>query len=230
MINILGTKPDTILNGRKKFSIDYVDKKDLKNTRFLNIGCGFGWFELNILNYDIDGVIGIEITEEDLSTAKENVINKKVHFEISSAIDLPLDDNSFDTVVSWEVIEHIPKNKEMEMLREVNRVLKDNGILYLSTPYKSFFSTFLDPAWWLIGHKHYSKNSISMLAERSNFVINKMEVKGGWYEILSWWNLYIAKWVFRREPFLEHAMTSKVNKEWSQDKGFTNIFLKCTKI
>lgn len=51
---------------------------------------------------------------------------------VASALDLPLDDQSFDTVVSTEVLEHVPD--PLRALREMHRVLRPGGNLILSTP------------------------------------------------------------------------------------------------
>jgi SAM-dependent methyltransferase len=51
---------------------------------------------------------------------------------VASALDLPLDSESFDTVVSTEVLEHVPD--PLRALREMHRVLKPSGYLILSTP------------------------------------------------------------------------------------------------
>jgi len=51
---------------------------------------------------------------------------------IASALSLPLDNESFDTVVSTELLEHVPD--PLRALREMHRVLKPGGHLILSTP------------------------------------------------------------------------------------------------
>ena len=51
---------------------------------------------------------------------------------IASALSLPLDNESFDTVVSTELLEHVPD--PLRALREMHRVLKPGGYLILSTP------------------------------------------------------------------------------------------------
>jgi SAM-dependent methyltransferase len=51
---------------------------------------------------------------------------------VSSALDVPFSDNTFDTVVSTEVLEHVPE--PLRALKEMQRVLKPGGHLVLSTP------------------------------------------------------------------------------------------------
>ncbi len=51
---------------------------------------------------------------------------------ISSALQVPFTANSFDTVVSTEVLEHVPD--PLRALREMQRVLKPGGFLILSAP------------------------------------------------------------------------------------------------
>lgn len=96
-------------------------------------------------------------------------------------------------------------------------------MFYLSTPHKTFFCNILDPAWWLIGHRHYSENQLKELAIRNGFNIEIMITKGAWWEIFGINNLYIAKWIFRRKPFFEHYISQKQNDEYLK-QGFTNIF------
>lgn len=50
---------------------------------------------------------------------------------------LPFKDNSFDTVIAGEVIEHV-ENPSF-LLREINRVLEDNGKLIISTPHAGYY-------------------------------------------------------------------------------------------
>jgi len=49
-----------------------------------------------------------------------------------SALNLPFKSESFDTVLSTQVLEHVPEPKKM--LEEVYRVLKNGGCLILTAP------------------------------------------------------------------------------------------------
>src|SRR3989344_1183574 len=227
MKNILMDKPETSLNGRIKFSTEFVNNSEIKDKRILDIGCGFGWFELNALKRGVREIAGIEITEEDLATAK-NIKNKRVIFKVGDAFKIPFKNNYFDTVVAWEVIEHIPKDTEEIMFKEVRRVLKKNGNFYLSTPYDSFWSKNFDPAWWIFGHRHYSKETLIKLGENNKMHVLRIEVKGKVWNLLNIINMYISKWIFLRRPLLETFFNNKEIIEFRYD-GFMDIFIKYKK-
>ncbi len=228
MKNILNVKPDLELNARLKFSNDLVDNRDIENKKILDVGCGFGWFELNALKKGVQEIAGIEISALDLKPARENIKDKRAVFKIGGVLNAPFKDNYFDTVVAWEVIEHIPKNTEDKMFKEVKRVLKKNGAFYLSTPYDSFVSKYLDPAWWLIGHRHYSKDQLIKFGDKQGFKISEIYIKGGFWNLINVLNMYISKWIFRRKQFFEEELSKREEKEFKKE-GFMGIFVKYQK-
>ena len=109
--------------------INYQRKKvvPLAKGLVLDVGIGSG---LNIPFYDmtkIDKVIGLDPSEELNVMAKE-VAKKEgldVNFISSSAEDIPLPDNYFDTVLITYTMCTIPEVKRAN--GEIKRVLKNNG-------------------------------------------------------------------------------------------------------
>ncbi len=208
-----------------------VENEDIASKRILDIGCGYGWFLLNCLNFNPKSLVGTELDEKSLETANKFLSDSRLSLQVGSAINLPFDSNSFDTVTSWEVIEHIPINTEILMLKEVSRVLKFNGVFYLSTPNRSLICNSLDPAWWLIGHRHYSLSEIETLGSKAGLIIEKSVIKGGFWEMTSLLNMYFCKWILRRRPLLQEFFNKQLDKDFIDSSyGFTNIFIKFKKI
>lgn len=228
MKNILNKKPNLALNARLKFSIHFVQDSDIKNKKVLDIGCGFGWFELYALKKNVKEISGIEISADDLKAAG-TIKDKRAIFKVAGALKLPFPNNYFDTVVAWEVIEHIPENTENKMFQEIKRVLKKNGVFYLSTPHDSFLSKYLDPAWWLIKHRHYSKQKLIGFGKKQGFITPEIYVKGGVWNLINLLNMYTAKWIFKREQFFKNALSKKEEKEFKKE-GFMGIFVKYQKV
>ena len=165
MRNLIKEGASDELFGNRVERIRFVLDDDIKNKIVLDIGCGFGWCEKNFLERGVRKIIAFDLSD-DAKEAIEGLGSDRLTFVQGSTLRLPFEDNSFDTVVTWEVIEHVPKHHEVVMLKEIKRVLKPGGNLYLSTQHNNLFSTLLDPAWWLIGHRHYS---IKQLITEINF-------------------------------------------------------------
>ncbi len=229
MKNLHAEKPASELKGRLKASAEFIDAKDIKNKKILDIGCGYGWCELNLLKRGAKKIIGIEPAKNDLETAIKHIKNEKIEFKIASAIRLPFPVNLFDTVVCWEVIEHLPKNTEQQLFREVKRVLKKGGSFYLSTPYDNFFTNLFDPAYWLIGHRHYSKLKLTEYGLENSFMVRNLEVKGKFFSLLAILNMYIIKWLIKFNPFYQKYLTKLSDEEYNVRNGFVNIFIKYIK-
>jgi len=216
------------LFGFQLFITKLINRNYLANKRILDIGCGFGWFENSAIKQKVKNIVGMDISEEELKIAGA-VNNASVNFVVGSAISLPFKNNTFDTVVSWEVIEHIPKHTEPKMFSEVYRVLKPGGFFFCSTQHANFISTILDPAWWLIGHRHYRTETLISLIESSGLKVQQYYLKGGLFSIVYTLNLYISKWIFRRDAFLKTFLYKKLTEEFISGQGYADIILKCFK-
>ncbi|RLG14617.1 MAG: hypothetical protein DRN71_02855 [Candidatus Nanohalarchaeota archaeon] len=200
----------------------------VKGKRILNIGCSFGWFEMFALKNGCKEIIGVDTGINDLKDAKNKVKDNRVKFLQASALNLSqFKNNYFDLVTLFDVIEHIPKNTEMKCLLEVKRVLKKNGELIISTPNSSFFSNLLDPAWYF-GHRHYSKNKLNQILNKSGFKCVEYTYGGGFYEIFAMILLYIFKWIFRYEIPFKKWFDEKRDNEYISSKNnvFTTLFVK----
>ena len=139
MKNLIAENPNTKLSGRLRKTFEFVNKKDIKDRVILDIGCGYGWFEKNAFKFGAKKIFGAEISDEDLSTIKKHIKDKKFVPIIGNSSRIPLKSNTINTVVAWEVIEHIPKGSENDFFKEVSRLLKKDGVFYLSTPHRAFF-------------------------------------------------------------------------------------------
>jgi len=230
MKNILNEKSSINLTGRILYTTKFVDQVDFENKNILNIGCGYGWFELDALKKGVSRIVGIEISAKDLEITRNNITDERVGFAVGNATDLPFDDNRFDVVTAWEVLEHLPKEREEKMFEEVNRVLKNNGIFYLSTPFFNFLSNLFDPAWYF-GHRHYSLKELTKLAESNCFKIEKYCIKGGIWEMLYVLDMYISKWILRRAPVFSKLFKKKAEEEYNNQKNDKyDLFIKFKKI
>ncbi len=103
----------------------------VKGKTILDIACGSG-YGTQMLAQTANEVYGVDIDKGAVEYAKKNFNNPNITFKVGSGTKIPIDNNSVESVVTFETLEHI---KEAEkFLREIKRVLKPKGQLILSTP------------------------------------------------------------------------------------------------
>ncbi len=77
--------------------------------------------------------------------------NIEFDFKIGDMQKIPFEDEKFDVVTAIEVIEHV--ENPSKALKEVNRVLKKDGVFVMTTPNNNlFFRTF-----WLVWERTFGK-------------------------------------------------------------------------
>jgi ubiquinone/menaquinone biosynthesis C-methylase UbiE len=109
-----------------------------KNMDVLEIGCGRGDTSLYVAK-KVHSVVGIDYSPEAIKIAKNIrkkfpvTMQKKSDFEIMDATQLSFADNSFDYVILIDVINHLDPNEVEKMLKEISRVLKKGGKLFIRT-------------------------------------------------------------------------------------------------
>ena len=130
-----------LAKGRGKSNSDYIKFENfqahlvLRNLKskgvtfngksVLDIGCGRGGYSLEFLKEGAD-VTSLDITRENF----QNIHGAK--FVMADASKLPFKSMSFDIVFCSSIIEHLKEPKKL--LVEIKRVLRKDGICYLSFP------------------------------------------------------------------------------------------------
>lgn len=103
---------------------------------------------------------------------------------VANATSLPFKDSSFDSIVSFQVMEHVPEPKKF--LREGFRVLKEGGYMLLSTP---FMWGEHEPPY---DYYRYTRYGLRYLAEQAGFeVINIVAETGFWVMSVLRFNYWI---------------------------------------
>lgn len=144
----------------------YMSAKDLVKGDVLEIGCGVGR--------------GVEVLLENAKTYTAIDKNKsltdtlKAKFPEAFFLNLNIPpfegiaDNSFDTVVTFHVIEHIQNDKKF--VEEIHRVLRPGGVAFISTPNKP--KTLARNPWHI---REYTKDTFLKLVEN---IFSDVKVRG----------------------------------------------------
>lgn len=138
-----------------KKAIDKYAKSNL-----LDIGCGNKPYESWLVG-KIDKYVGCDIVQS--SSNKVDVI--------CAANKIPLESNSFDTILSTQAIEHIEDYEGM--INEAFRLLKTNGNFILSGPF--YWHLHEEPYDFYRFTKHGFKN----ILEKAGFEVIEIKENGG---------------------------------------------------
>lgn len=121
--------------------------KKIKETKaqgkFMDIGCATGVF-LDMAQKEGYDVVGVDVSEFACQYAHEHFGISTLHGKLE---DLHLENKSFDIITMWDVIEHVPDPHAF--LKEVHRVLKDDGIIFILTVNDSSLMGWLAEAAYL---------------------------------------------------------------------------------
>lgn len=124
-----------------------VEAKELRRIKrrfkyqrpILDVGCGFGEFAGVFFESMIE--VGIDISPTDLLRAAQGKTYKNLYAE--DARELSFAANSFATVISISVLEHIPGVEKA--IQEIYRVLKPGGLFIATIPTDELYSCLLYP-------------------------------------------------------------------------------------
>jgi ubiquinone/menaquinone biosynthesis C-methylase UbiE len=115
-----------------KYKIEevYRHEKSSKINNILDFGCGVGT-TTKILKefFSKTEVAGVDISKDSIEKAKE--LSLDIIFESYEGNKLNFEDNTFDFIFIANVFHHVPFNQHEEILKELVRVLKPKGRLYL---------------------------------------------------------------------------------------------------
>lgn len=214
-----------------KFYLKHTSIEDMFNGKVvLDIGCGAGGKTVYYASQGVKSIVGVEILEKYKKEAEElskkyNVADKFT-FVCADASDTPFDDETFDTIIMNDAMEHVDEPEEV--LKECYRILKKDGKLYLNfPPYNHPYGAHLSDAIampWV--HVFYSEKTLIEAykelvkdlpdgKERIDFRINKRPDGTEYFS-------YINKMTIKR--FQKIMRNSSFKLEYYKEEPLRNIF------
>jgi ubiquinone/menaquinone biosynthesis C-methylase UbiE len=165
----------------------------------LDLGCGDGHFAKIAFRHPLS--VGIDPWRGPLEKARR-AGSHRLLFQGMGHL-MPFSDNTFSSVISNSVLEHIPNIQPV--LHEVNRVLKDDGLLIFTTPSEHFTKL-------LAGGKWFDNHGFGGLAESYRKLFNKIsrhyhtDSPDKWLERLEDAGFSVEKWQYYFSEVALHAM------------------------
>jgi SAM-dependent methyltransferase len=193
------TKFDTYYLHYKSFHQELMNAiKGYANGKVLDIGCGNKPYE-KMFEGKITDYTGCDIVQSN--EMKVDVI--------CEATDIPLKDQSFDTIFSTQTIEHVSDHQKL--LNEAWRLLKPGGYIIVS-----------GPLYWPLHEEPYdffrfTKHGFNYILEKAGFEVIAVNPNGGAWASLGLSLMHAMSNKHPQRPFLLRAMRTiffKLRLHW----------------
>jgi len=133
--NFLHSKEAYLVYVRHLFPYEMLPRFLPESSHVLEVGSGEG-YGTHLLSQKGYKVIGLDIDQQIIEHASQKYHSADCQFQWYDGRHFPVDDNSVDAVVSFQVIEH--SKDDTLFLAEISRVLKLSGLCILTTPNRTY--------------------------------------------------------------------------------------------
>lgn len=152
----------------------WISRKAIhKGSKVLDIGCGTGGLMkfLQKANLPVD-IIGTDASEAALLFCRSGLFFNIAKGEVEK---LPFKDGSFEYAICIDVIYHKNVNNPQQALKEISRVLKKDGELFLHVPAYNWLKSYHDEAVWTA--RRFNAPEVKSLVEDANFLIERVSYR-----------------------------------------------------
>ncbi len=154
--------------GLRKLALAFIERSSGSgdDQTILDAGCGTGGMLAECSDYN---AFGLDISDEAIKFCK---VRKLKNVSRGSICDMPFEENSFDVVISLDVLYHLDVSDDSEALKEFHRVLSDGGTLLLNLPAYDFLKGAHDKA---VHTRHrYTLREVKDKVERAGFAVERI--------------------------------------------------------
>lgn len=156
--------------------------RGMRPGKFLDVGCGLGFFIDGIRNHSGWEVCGVEFSDQAVEFARREL---KLDVRQGELAEVDYPDAHFDYVHVCNVLEHV--TDPMRLLRECRRILKPGGTLHLRVPNGAADSLDLitfhretnEPALSPSGHLYFfPSRTLLRMFDETGFAVEKARTYG----------------------------------------------------
>jgi SAM-dependent methyltransferase len=155
-----GSKEEYLLYLRHLFAYGIATDHIAKDGFVLEAGSGEG-YGTSLLSKNVGNIVGLDVDEPTVIRARKKYGSGNCVFRLYDGHRIPFDDNQFDAIISFQVIEHIQDDRNF--ISEIYRVLKNNGIFILTTPNRTLRLKPGQRPWNRYHVREYDPNELELV-------------------------------------------------------------------
>lgn len=146
--------------------------KEQNKKEFLDLGCGLGRHSI-LFGKNNFNVNCFDISSEAISRTKKWAESQKMVFQykVGDMINLPYEDQQFDCIYCRNVISHTDTEGMKQVIKELYRVLKNNGECYLTLGSKDTWG-FKQTDWPLVDENTRLKMEVGPEYKTPHFYVD----------------------------------------------------------
>jgi SAM-dependent methyltransferase len=171
------SKEEYLMYLRHLFAYEFAENELPGNCLVLEVGSGEGYGTYKLSGSSkVKEITGLDVDAGSIRSASGKYISKNLRFFSYDGNRIPYEDQAFDAVISFQVIEHIRDDRNY--VREIFRVLKKNGLFLLTTPNRT---TRLKPGqkpWNRFHIREYSSVTLREVLQHSFSEVEILGIRG----------------------------------------------------
>lgn len=157
------------------FAKKYLKHKDKGN--FIDIGCASGDVLAGVREALDWQVFGTDINPEVVANVREKL---QLDVRVGEIENIKFDENFFDFIRVQDILEHVPQ--PLAFLKECRRIIRDDGLLYLSVPNGladaknliEYYQKYHEAGFSGAGHIYFfSKDTLNQMFKSCGFQVEK---------------------------------------------------------
>jgi SAM-dependent methyltransferase len=157
---------ETCANGLLRWLRDWLPAD--KNSRCLDLACGCGEMQYLLEREGFTNTTGVDLCQEELQQARSFVNGELINEDILTFLQ-SCPSSSMDFISALNILEHLPKDRLLEVLKEARRVLLPGGALVAIVPNAVSPFGALTRHWDITHEWAFTTNNFRQLAGITGF-------------------------------------------------------------
>lgn len=163
--NLQGIRADHV--GRYQLATQFV----VPSADILDMACGVGYGAyLLAKETDCKAITAVDINADAIEYGKAHYNSHKIRYFQEDCLNISFPENTFDTIVSFETIEHI--KEDFLLMQRFYSFLKPGGKLLLSTPNQTRMP--FSPGSFPFHVRHYTPKELEDVVKKSGLYISNI--------------------------------------------------------